>query len=294
MLRLRLAIGAVAWWLFLFYNIERINEPINIASFVYVLAPLSASVLMLMPRFFKRWRLAFWIMSTLVVYFAVKVWLRYELFGTSLPLTVTEVASLVITLLLVGQLANVVSDFEETIANLTIRQIGLPPRLYDTVDVEELYREVKRSRRFQHNLALLVVNPKIDPKHIDVSKTLLEIQKTMINRYIKARVAKLLSEELRDCDLVAQHGSGFAIVLPETRSDEAKRIAQLLAKHSKETLGVELEVGMASFPETALTLGGLLDAATDNLLTGQEAEGGGDGQPQAVTEPQQEALTVHK
>ncbi len=186
MLRLRLTIGAVAWWLFLFYNIERINEPINIASFVYVLAPLSASVLMLLPRFFKRWRLAFWIAITLIIYFVIKVWLGYELFDSSLPLTVTEVACLVITLLLVGQLANVVSDFEETIANLTIRQIGLPPRLYDTVDVEELYREVKRSRRFQHHLALLVVNPKIDPKHIDVSKTLLEIQKTMINRYIKA------------------------------------------------------------------------------------------------------------
>ncbi len=100
----------------------------------------------------------------------------------------------------------------------------------------------------------------------------------------------MLSEELRDCDLVAQHGGGFAIVLPETSGDEAKRIAQLLAKHSKEVLGVELEVGMASFPETALTLGGLLDAATDNLLTTQE-ESETEQPQEAITEPP-EAVTM--
>ena len=265
MLRLRISIGALLAWLFLFYNIERINEPIDIASFVYVLAPLSSAVILFAQRFFQRRRIFLLIVPMLVVFFALKVQLGYPIFNEGLPLTITEIASLLVTVLLVRQMARIVTDFEDTVSKLTFQQAGLPPRLHDSVSDEELYREVKRSRRFHHPLTLLMVVPEFATEEVELNQVLIDLQKTMAQRYMQARVAKLLSEELRDCDLIAQNSDKFAVLLPETDAEEARRVTARMMKHTADTLDVHLRIGMANFPETSLTFGGLLAAASDDL-----------------------------
>jgi GGDEF domain-containing protein len=267
MVKFRIWIGILVWWLFLFYNIERINEPINIASFVYVLVPLAGGMLILMPRVFARRRLLIILIPTLILYFALKVYLGYSILGQGLPLTVTEIVSILITLLLVQQVGTFVWDVEDTISKVTFRQIGLPPRLYESADTEDLYREVKRSRRFNHPLSILFVEPDFSEARLDVNRTLIEMQKNMVERFTQAQVAKMLSEELRDCDLIAAHEQGFAILLPETAQSDATEVAKRLSNQIAEKLKVELKVGISGFPDTALTLGGLLDSAMTHKQT---------------------------
>jgi GGDEF domain-containing protein len=267
MVKFRIWIGILVWWLFLFYNIERINEPINIASFVYVLVPLAGGVLILIPRVFARRRLLIILIPTLILYFALKVYLGYSVLGQGLPLTVTEIVSILITLLLVQQVGTFVWDVEDTISKVTFRQIGLPPRLYESADTEDLYREVKRSRRFNHPLSILFVEPDFSEERLDVNRTLIEMQKNMVERFTQAQVAKMLSEELRDCDLIAAHEQGFAILLPETAQSDATEVAKRLSNQIGEKLKVELKVGVSGFPDTALTLGGLLDSAMTHKQT---------------------------
>jgi GGDEF domain-containing protein len=280
MLKLRIWLGVLIWWLFLFYNVERINEPINIASFVYVLTPVAAGALILLPRVFGRVSVAFAILPTLVVYFALKVLLRYPIFNSALPVTITEVVSISITLLLVKQVGTIVWDFEDTIAKLTFRQIGLPPRLYETTDTEDLYREVKRSRRFRHPLTLLVVRPDFDPAKVELNRVLLELRESMAPRYVQARLAKLFSEELRDSDLLVVEEDEFIILLPETTEVEAERMATRLQRQVATELDIDLQVGMAGFPDRAVTLRGLVDAATDALMGRAPAS---QGMPQEVS-----------
>ena len=50
MLRLRLWLAIYTFWLLLFYNIERFDETINIASFIYLLIPFSVVLILLFPR----------------------------------------------------------------------------------------------------------------------------------------------------------------------------------------------------------------------------------------------------
>jgi hypothetical protein len=264
MLRLRTGIVVLGLWFFLFYNVERLNS-INIAGFVYLLVPASIALLLLAPRKFSKDRLIYLVVPVLLVYFALKLGFRYPIFGAGLPITVTEVCSIVISLLLARKLAYIVLEFEETVAKLTFRHIGLPPRLYESVDTEELYREVKRCRRFQHPLVMLLVEPEADPEQVEINRLLRELQESMAARYVQARLAKLLSEELRDCDLIAQHGKGFAVLLPEMTPDEADKFAQTVCSEASDQLGMDLRVGMGSFPDSALTLGGLLDAAAEDL-----------------------------
>lgn len=267
MLRLRSGIGVLALWFFIFFNIERFDA-VNIASFVYLLVPISTGLLLLVPQWFANNRLLLLMVPVLITYFALKVYFSYPIYGgTALATTITEVVSIILSLLLVRQIMYIVLDFEDTIAKLTFRQIGVPPRLLHSVDTEELYREVKRSRRFQHPLSMLIVEPDFDPKSIQLNAILEDLKASIASRFIQARLAKLLSEELRDSDLIAQHGDGFAVLLPETAPEDAERIISVIRSEAQTRLGMDLNIGASSFPEGALTLGGLLDAATDNMAT---------------------------
>jgi hypothetical protein len=267
MLRLRTGLIALALWFFVFFNLERFDA-VDLADFVYMLVPVAIAILLIAPRLFAHNRLLLLIIPTLLAYFGLKVALHYPVIGgTALATTITEIVSIVLSLLLVRQIVYIVLDFEDTITKLTFRQIGLPPRLLHSVDTEELYREVKRSRRFQHPLSMLIVEPELDPKTVDLSAVLEELKASIAMRFMQARLAKMLSEELRDCDLIAQHGNGFAVLMPETTAVDALRISDTLRAESKSRLGMDLKVGASSFPEGALTLGGLIDVATDSMVS---------------------------
>lgn len=265
MLRLRTGILALALWFFVFFNLERFDA-VEIADFVYLLVPVAIGVLLLAPKLFANERMLLLIIPVLVIYTILKITSGSSLFGgLALATTTTEVVSIILSLMLARQLAYIVLDFEDTVAKLTFRQIGLPPRLLQSVDTEDLYREVKRHRRFQHPLSMLLVEPDVDPKSVELNAILDDLKAGIAMRFIQARLAKLLSEELRDCDLIAQHGDGFAVLLPEMTADEAQRIVDILRKEAQDRLGMDLRVGSSSFPEGALTLGGLIDGATDAL-----------------------------
>jgi hypothetical protein len=121
MLRLRSGIILLGLWLLLVYNIERLG--VNIASFVYVLVPVAIGILLLAPRLFFGPRIIFLIVPVLLLYFSLKFLLGYPLVGAGLPITVMEISSIAVSLLLARQLTFLVMDFEDTITKLTF-QIG--------------------------------------------------------------------------------------------------------------------------------------------------------------------------
>lgn len=266
MLQFRLRIVLLILWLFLFYNIERINEPIDIASFVYALIPAAATVILLVPRLFGRKSFVFIFVPSLIVYFLLKRLLGYGFWGEALPITVMEIAAISLTLWFVNDIAYISWDVEDTIAHLTFRQIGIPPRLYEGLSAEDLYREVKRSRRYKRPLALLVVRPDFDPSALELNKILHDLQKRMAKRYIQAQLAKLFSEELRDSDLIALQSNEYVIILPEVEAEEAEKQVGRLTDLAAQRLGVKLSIGMADFPAKGITLNGLINAASRNLL----------------------------
>jgi GGDEF domain-containing protein len=263
--RMRAWIILLIGWLFLFFNIERINEPIDISSFVYVLATLATAAMLLLWRISSKVHLAVFMSVVYAFYFTLKPLLGYEIGGKMLPLAITEVASLLVTVLIAKQISVGMLDFEQTIENLTFRQIGLPPELYESVDAERLYRELKRSRRFQHPLSLIVMKPNVDAEKIEMTKALKELQNTMALRYLQARLAKILSEELRDCDVVAIERDQFVILLPETDASVAQQVMEKTVQYAHDTLDVDVSFGVAQFPENGITLSSLIESAVDGL-----------------------------
>jgi hypothetical protein len=165
-------------------------------------------------------------------------------------------------------------EFEDTISGIFLSHIGLPPRLFETIEHEDLYREVKRSRRFQNPLAVVAIEADFEPGDVELNQLLKDFQKSMASRFVQVRIAKLLSEELRDVDLIAQHNDGFVVLMPMTTLDEARRTSGVLEAAAKTSLGISLKTGVGTFPDTALTLGGLLEVAQDDLASGNKTSPG--------------------
>jgi diguanylate cyclase (GGDEF)-like protein len=79
------------------------------------------------------------------------------------------------------------------------------------------------------------------------------------------RLARIMSDCCRSVDTAArQGGDEFAVVLPETAAATAKLVASRicnLLEHDAQLPPLSVSVGVASYPNDAQTIGGLLQAA---------------------------------
>lgn len=265
MVSLRALISLLFLWLMLFFNIERLVEMVNLASFVYIYVPVIGCLIIFRPKAVQTAGLRIFIGASLAVFFILKTVLGYQILGPALPLTVTEIVALMVTIYLSNKINHYAVDVEETILNLTFQQDGLNPRLYDSLDTEDLYREVKRCRRFQHPLSIMVIEPEINADSKSYSRLLQEMQTVFFTRYIQARVVKFFSDKLRDTDLVVVKNNGLIALLPETNPQQAEQLQKKLSDHAIRDLDIKLHFGVSTFPENSVTLNGLLDYATSDL-----------------------------
>ncbi|MBU0969301.1 MAG: hypothetical protein KKC20_01580 [Proteobacteria bacterium] len=266
MIKLRAWICAFLFWLVVFFNMERLAEQVNMASFVYIYIPLIAVLVLFLPKILDLISEKLLILILVILFFMQKLALGYLIFDRNLPITIMEICCIGITYYFARTIGKMVADFEEAIASLTFQQIGLAPRLYDTTDTEDLYREVKRCRRFQHPLSLMIVRSRpIDSDSRTPNKLLKEMLGSFSTRYAQARLAKMYSDKLRDTDLVVLKKDELVVVLPETTSENAQKLLNNLRERAKEELDLELFCGLSSFPDHSVTLGGLLEYAGSDL-----------------------------
>jgi GGDEF domain-containing protein len=261
MLRLRLGLLLVIGWFFVFYNLERINEPIDIATFVYALLPLSLALLILVPSLTRREIFPVFLIGLTATYVILKIQFGRQLFGEALPVTVLEITFLWLSALIFRYFLVHIIEVVDLFEQLMFRQVGMPPHLVASVEGEELYRELKRSRRFQNPVVFSVID--FDPKEVTAQepRVMKELQDMMRGRFLQARLSQIVADVLRDSDYLVQHGNGFAVLMPETTPDDGEMLLEKLRERVQDELGLTLKVGVATFPENAFTLGGLLDHA---------------------------------
>lgn len=265
---LRLWVTLLILWLIFFFNIERINSPINIRSYTYVFVAIVAALTLALP---KLQRLPFLILLATPIpiflifraYMERGHWYYNLLAGYALPLTVTQVSAIILTGLLARQIHYRLQEFEEGIANITFGHIGKLPKSFSE-DQGTIYREVKRARRFHRPLAIVAL--KINETDIQavLPKMIKDVQQAMMRQYVLAGVARILNENRHDFDTIALRDNNFILVLPEISGEEADQIAQKLADAVKERLKIKLQVGTANFPKEAMTFESLVELALEN------------------------------
>lgn len=259
MKQLRLNIAAILVWLFFFYNIERLSAPINVASFVYIYAAISAVLILLFPRI-QRLPLYWVFLLALPPFFIIKNVLGYQIGGENLAITVTEVSALWLTIVLAEQIGKQLKQMDETIANLTLGQLGKKTQSFE-VGQGQIYREIRRARRYNRPATLLAVAAEDSSLDLALNKFIQDAQREIIHQYVAVRVTKLLMETLQDIDLITQRNGHFIALLPETGRESVDEIIRKLEAAAKEKLGIVLKIGLATFPDEAVTFESLLENA---------------------------------
>ena len=267
-MRMRLPVTILIIWLFLFYNIERLSEPINITNVAYTFVPLMAVVTILTPRIRK---IPLWVLlvAPIPVFLVLKAWLRPRAWGASLTLTVTELCIIAITTILARWVSNGVSEFERAVARITIGQNDTLPDSFSTGQAE-MYREIKRARHHQRPLALMAIGIEKTSVQVALDRMVQEVQQAMMKRYVMSDVARRLCDKLEDYDIIAQNNDHFLILLPEVASEELSDLTNQLRQTISEQVGVTLQIGTASFPKDAVTFESLVEKAVGEMSEEQE------------------------
>lgn len=265
MKRVRLCFLVMLAWMFVFYNIERLHKPINLASFVYVAAAMFSLVLIASPRL-QRLPLPWLLAIPVPILVAVKAWLGYPIAGVYLPLTITELGAVELTIVLSRRIGQSLEESSLGVRDALVGRFDGRPMPFANGQAE-MYRELRRARSFQRPVALLAVAPEQAGDKQVLDRFLAELERETVHEYVSAQVAELLGEHLRDYDVVVRRDGHFLTLLPEADRQQAAAIAEKLAASAREKLGIDLKIGLSVFPEEEVTLVGLLDRAEASLGT---------------------------
>jgi len=264
MKKLRFWTTVLIIWLIFLFNIERINAPVNIQAYTYIFVAIIAVITLALRR--VPW-LSYWtlMLVTVMVFLLFKAfWSNHSLWGTALPLTVTQASAMVLTGLIARQINAGLREFEEVITGITFSQVGQRPKPLAEAQ-SAIYREVRRARRYQRPLTVIAL--KIDDQSIQLAlpKMVKAAQQAMMKEYVLANVARILNDNVDDFGTITLRDNHFILVLPEKTASEASLIAQGLKKTIQEQVDIKLQTGLANFPNEAITFEALIEQAVKNV-----------------------------
>lgn len=264
MLKLRLIIAGMIAWLFLLYNIERIDGGVNIATFVYFLSAGLAIVTVTWHRLTSIWVLGLF-GASLVVLLSLKSLWGYGILGASLTNTLTEIGCLGFTLYVARQASSVICKFEQGAVDVMTMQLQNSPSTLDTGQ-GEMYREIRRARHFQRPLTLVAITPTETSFEMAANRMVEEVQRETITKYVNGKISAILSEVSSGLGTVAlKENEHFFLMLPEMDRERSDQTVSTICERVERELGLKLTIGRAGFPEEEITLVGLMDRAVADM-----------------------------
>lgn len=268
---LRLYTIALLLDLTVLFNIERLDygadNVIDIPTFTYILTIAGVISVFVIPAM---WRYSAYI--PVVVWLSVYLILRSTIFnngplfgGVGTYITITEMTLFSTSIWLAQRVSHNFYDFEQAVENITFTSTRRVRQLEEAT--EDIQVELVRSRRHQRPLSILVVEPLPGSIHAALHRTVREVQKAMMSRYVLMSLARLISNELRRTDLILeQRDRGrFIILSPETDTESSSILADRIRTVAAEQFGMSIACGAASFPDNAFTFEELVYQAEANL-----------------------------
>ena len=262
------ALVATIVWLSVLFNLEWLVGSHVLAPFMYWFIPTCAVLAILTwgrYRVSLVWLLAFGVAA----YAALEIQFALTHEGETLSAVVMSLAAVVVTILLSGLLGRQLAQLQRLLTNLMVGQADGDERLFEHAQ-GLLYREVRRARRYHHALAVLAVATPEVP--VELAQTPLpaepysfrvvgDMHRDLVKKYILARTARLLREQLDDIAIVTQRDDHFVVLLPETAQDDLQPVLLTLKAAAQEQLGITLNIGAATFPDQAITFESLVEQA---------------------------------
>jgi len=274
--RLRNSILGLLIHLTILFNIERFDfdgtNVINLETALYALTVI-AIILILSIKWFRSLSQPVLLALWSAAYVALKLILigRRPLLGDMYTyLSFTELGLLLIGVLLAQRIALNIEEFEQALKNFAFANISKVRRVNEAQD--EIQAEIYRSRRFQRPLSLVVLEQDANKVQANINKIVQDAQRSLMEHYISVMMARELSAQLRQTDILLEHDKKgrLIIVSPDTDRTGIEAFISRLKSLSRTGL-FSVNFGVATFPIHALTFDQLLEHAEGNLQQ-QQAE----------------------
>lgn len=244
-------------------QLDRADKPIiNFAAYFYLIAIFIVPVMVFVPSLHKIsviLPMFFWG----AIYFALlRIVDRSLTASMNVEVIVLELVILELGVWLSYQLAVAIEGSESLMEILA--QGTFPHRAIELgAASEQIKNEFARSRRFHRPLSLMVVHAFAKDSEV-VREMLKSLQRDVLARLSNARIGQAIGETLRQTDLLLKDHVGRYIVLcPETNKESIMHLAERMSKIVEDRTGLQVNCGVASFPEEALTFDDLLDLARE-------------------------------
>ena len=259
MTKLRIAVVLLVGWLSAVILFGLWSAAVRFSP-AAILLLLATAVALLAVSWLRRVKTLLVLAALVVILPAAKWATGTPMVGAALPTTIIEICALLATGLLARNAGASIASFEEAVTHMIVGQDGERRARYG-----EVYREVRRARLHQRPLTVLTLS--YDGQSVDLAleRILHEAREAIANRYLHARLAEVLSENIDDTNIVAWRGDHFLVVLPETAPEALTATVQCLRRASQEKAGVAVKIGIAGLPDDAVTLDGLIEKATEEM-----------------------------
>jgi len=131
---------------------------------------------------------------------------------------------------------------------------------------ELLTREISRAKRYPQEFSLLMID-------IDEFKKYNDQRGHLQGDDLLKQIARIFSQSIRCVDLVFRYGGEeFVILLPQTPKEGAKTVADRILNLISQKSTISVSIGVATFPQDAITKDGIIDAA-DRALYQAKCQG---------------------
>jgi hypothetical protein len=184
--------------------------------------------------------------------------------GTEFQVVILEFVLIQITVWLSYNLAREIGRAESVLDALALSTF--PNRALDMDSAADKIKvELTRSRRYHRPLTLMVLetNPE---DHQSMMEMVKNIQYDLAHRFSLARIGQIIGDGVRQTDLVVRDHTGrFIVICPETDMGYSAVLAERLKAAVENSAGINIQWGVAAFPEEALTFEDLLQKARDRL-----------------------------
>lgn len=279
---LPLRCAATIGWVLCLTEIDRRSDLFHLGASAYLILAASAALL-LVPQLRRVSTL--WVLAVAFPLFCVLELLSRPLDLTAAGGALVEFLGVAITLVLASRLARRLALAEDAIAELALGPDREPAAPFSRTQ-GEMFREVRRARRYERPLSLLALSASGAQPPAALERVLEEARLNGLERYVTLKVGALLDAETAASAVIASRAKHFLVMLPECERAEAESVAKRLGQAAASRYGLELRFGIASFPHQEITFDKLLETAETELrAVEQEARSARDAEAARLVPP---------
>lgn len=254
---------AMLVWFVALFGVEWARWPVEISTLAAVCSLAVAAAIVALPANGPASSRAVVVLPA-VAFLLLKASLGQPLLGAAMASTVAELGIIGASVFVARPVARCVAEFEESVVHSMVDPV---PDLSVPVEAAEpeMYREVRRARHYAHPVSMMAVSVETVQSEVSLDRLFERVQRASIQKYIESELVHLLAEETRESDLITRRGGSIFALLTETDEFNAQRLANRLSARASDRLGLEIRVGVSSFPKQCLTLDRLFEEAESQI-----------------------------